>query len=294
MIGTFILVNGALAPVSEGAVALDDVDATGGYGCYETLKIRGGVLYFADYHERRLLASAAAVGIEHDLGPGAVAEGLSRLVAANRVADCNLKVMLIGREGRPADWYAFLLPPVFPPASAYKDGVACLLFRGERQFPEAKTLSLLMQTAAYRAARRLGMYDALLVDGLDRVTEGTRTNLFFAKRGQDRPLYTPPKGAVLEGVTRATLIEALAEAGIAVEERYLALDEALSGGYALAVTSTSSRVIQVAGLSGPVSSPRPGEVPVAANLEPSPELSRAASIYDAYLERYAGRIEGLG
>lgn len=294
MIGSYALVNGRLADPSEAVVPLDDVDATGGYGCYETLKVRGGVLYFADYHERRLFASAEAVGIEHGLKPGMVSVGLALLVAENRVADCNLKVMLIGREGRPADWYAFLLPPVFPPQAAYRDGVGCLLFRGQRQFPEAKTLSLLMQTAAYRAARRLGMYDALLVDGLGRIREGTRTNLFFALRGQDSPLYTPPKDAVLEGVTRATLIEALAESGVAVTERHLTVDEALSGEYAIAVTSTSSRVIQVRSLFGPVSSPRPGELPEAARLGHSPELAGAASIYDAYLERYAGRIEGLG
>ena len=297
MIGTLAICNGALVPRSDLTLGLDDTDVTYGYGCYETLKIRAGRLYFPEFHEERLLSSAAVLGVVHDLEPGALVAALERLAEANGVAECNVKVLLIGREGRAADWYAFLLPPIVPPASAYAEGVSCLLFRGERHFPAAKSLSMLLSTVAYRAAGRCVCYDALLVDGSGRVTEGTRTNLFYALADAPSVVYTPPADRVLSGITRRTILEACAEAGQRVEERDLSLAEAVGGGASLAVTSTSSTIIPVRRLVGersgaglaPTASPRFG-TDSGASIEtpPSPDLERLASIYGAYLERYAG------
>ncbi len=282
MLGRRMLANGRLVPVELGRFGLDDADALYGYGCYETLKVRGGLLYFAEFHEERLLRSAAILGIAHGLRPGELVRGLRGLVEAEAAGDCNVKAIMIGRSGRPADWYAFLLPPLVPPATAYSAGVPCLLYRGERHFPAAKSLSMLLSTVAFRAAAAAGCYDALLVDRRGEITEGTRTNLVYARRGDASTIYTPPADRALEGITRRTLIAALAEAGVAVAERPLSVAEALSGEYALAVTSTSSRVIQVAALL-----PVPGETAVATDCPRSPELASAAAVYDAYLERYS-------
>ncbi len=277
-----MLVNGRLAPTEEGRFGLDDADAMYGYGCYETLKVRDGLLYFAAFHEERLLRSAAILGIAHGLRAGELVRCLGELVAAERIGDCNVRVIMIGRSGRAADWYAFLVPPLVPPATAYSAGVPCRLYRGERHFPAAKSLSMLLSTVAFRSAAAAGCYDALLVDRRGEITEGTRTNLVYARRGDASTIYTPPTDRALEGITRRTLIAALAEAGVAVAERPLSVAEALSGEYALAVTSTSSRVIQVCALL-----PVPGETAGATDCPRSPELASAAAVYDAYLERYS-------
>ncbi len=293
MIGTSILVNGQLAAPSAALFSLDDTDATYGYGCYETLKVRAGLLYFPAFHEERLLRSAAILGISHELEPGTVTVGLDLLVRDNRIDACNVKVMLIGRQGRPADWYAFLLPPLIPPASAYSEGVHCLLFRGERHFPQAKSLSMLLSTIAYRRALSLDAYDALLVNGRGMITEGTRTNLFYVRPGEADRVYTPPLADVLDGITRRTLITALAAAGVVTEERPLAVQEALGGAFSLLVTSTSSRIIPVRSLQGPVAEAAPVDpgvtiapIPVVALPLPA-QTGRLRAIYDAYLEQYA-------
>jgi branched-chain amino acid aminotransferase len=295
MIGDSVIVNGRLEKPSSAMVSLDDTDATYGYGCYETLKIRSGVLYFPEFHEARLIRSAATLGIENGLEPGDVVSALELLQRSNAVRECNIKIMLIGRDGRNADWYAFMLPPVVPPASAYTDGVSCLLFRGERHFPQAKSLSMLLSTIAYRAAGVRGCYDALLVDGGGHITEGTRTNVFYVLPGEGGVVYTPPVSEVLEGITRKTLIEALAEADIMTIERPLLAGEALAGAASLMVTSTSSRVIPVRALqgsgqevyTGPV---RSGVHEQATELLVSPEIARVRFIYDEYLSRYAARF----
>lgn len=299
MIGTHIIINGRLGRPEEAVFPLDDLDATYGYGCYETLKIRAGVIYFAEFHEERLLRSASILGIQHEMARGALVSALNLLLAANRLVDANVKVLMLGREGRPADWFAFLLPPVIPAASLYRDGASCLLFRGERHFPAAKSLSMLLSTVAYRAATGLGCYDALLVNSRGELTEGTRTNIVYIRRGESGIVYTPPAGDVLEGITRRTLADALTEAGLRMVERRLSLAEVLGGQFALAVTSTSSRVIAIRSLLGEGPGPHPVPVfdsagaaritgaGVALAAEPSSELGRVASIYDEYLSRYA-------
>jgi branched-subunit amino acid aminotransferase/4-amino-4-deoxychorismate lyase len=297
MIGSVMMINGKLADPAGAIFSLDDVDITYGYGCYETLKVREGTLYFPEFHEERLLRSAEILGIAHTIASGDVVAALRALVHAETVDTCNIKILLTGHEGRPADWYAFLLPPVLPPATVYEQGVSCLLFRGERHFPAAKSLSMLLSTVAYRCATMRGCYDALLVNGRGEITEGTRTNIFYARRGVFDAVFTPPATDVLAGITRRTLMAALAEAGVRTIERPLTLDDALGGGFALAVTSTSSRVIPVrslAGTEGPEGMPVPVLSPVGDALAGSvfesgvsPELARFGAVYDGWLERYA-------
>lgn len=295
MIGTSIIRNGRLASPSDASFSLDDLDATNGYGCYETLKVRAGVLYFAAFHEERLLHSAKILGIAHGINPGEVESALELLVRDNGIGECNVKVMMIGHEGRKADWYAFLLPPVVPAARSYTEGVSALLFRGERQFPNAKSLSMLLSTVAYRLASSMGCYDALLVNGRGQVTEGTRTNLFYVRAGDSTVVYTPPLADVLDGITRRTLMEALAGIGVRTVERPLRVEEALGGGYGLMVSSTSSRVIPVSALRGPVAAATVGDASSVyfSALAMPPEIDRVRAVYDAYLRHYAERLGGL-
>ncbi len=283
MQGAYYCHNGELKPVDEARFALDDIELTHGYGCYETLKLRDGLVYFPEFHEERFLRSLSILGIGHTLSPGTLVAALGGLARANGLRDANLKVLAIGRQHRPADWYILALPPIIPAPLAYERGVACLLFRGERQFPQAKSLSLLLSTIAYRKALAEGCYDALLINGRGELTEGTRMNLFYADgaaatagRG---PLYTPPAQDALEGITRRTLMDALAADGFPVVERPLRLDEALSGRFGLMVSSTSNKALPVCRLlppdGPPVDLPLPGF------------FSAVLRSYDEYLRRYA-------
>ena len=288
MTGSHIIKNGRIADAAEAVFRLDDTDVTYGYGCYETLKVRDGVLYFPEFHEERLLRSAAILGIATTIRPPEVVDALRLLVRQNAIGDCNIKVMLIGHEGRSADWYAFMLPALVAPATAYTEGASCLLFRGERHFPQAKSLSMLLSTVAFREAARQGCWDALLVNGRGQITEGTRTNVFYARCGESSAIYTPPAVDVLEGITRKTLIMALDEAGIRTVERPLGLAEALSGEFGLAMTSTSSRVIPVGTLLRHQNLAA-ADAAARVSLGRCAEIDRASAIYDEYLAGWANQ-----
>lgn len=292
MLGTWFWKDGELRGAEDAAARLDDADLTQGYGCYEVLKLRSGLAYFAEFHEERLFRSLALLGIVHELKPGFLKAAIAALAEANSLSDANVKVIVIGRADAPAECSVLCLPPIYPPADAPTLGVGCLLFIGQRQFPRAKSLSLLLSTVAYRAAAARSCYEALLVNSHRQITEGTRMNLFYAEAEAPpgSAIYTPPADQVLEGITRRTIMEAMAAAGRPVRERPLSLDEALSGRYAIMVSSTSNRALPVRSLIGPLDPEAQG---LAAELGAPFELPRSAAldelvkIYDEYLAAYA-------
>lgn len=292
MLGTWFWKDGDLHRAEDAAAPLDDADLTQGYGCYEVLKLRSGLAYFPEFHEERLIRSLDLLGIGHALKPGFLKAAIAALAEANGLSDANVKVIVIGRAEAPAECSVLCLPPIYPPADAPLRGVACLLFMGQRQFPRAKSLSLLLSTVAYRAAAARSCYEALLVDAHGRITEGTRMNIFYAEAaaGQGDGIYTPPAAQVLEGITRRTIMEAMAVAGRPVRERPLGLDEALSGRYAIMVSSTSNRALPVSSLLGPLDPEIQGlaaELGAPFKLPHSALLDEAVKIYDEYLAAYA-------
>jgi branched-chain amino acid aminotransferase len=284
MLGTMIIHNGQMAPAYAAVVPADDPDAFHGYGCYEVLRIRDGILFYPEFHEERLLRSAAILGIHHALKPGDLVHALRQLADANGSTDCTVKVLLFGREGRDADWFAFLLPPLYPPADSSSTGVTCTLFHGERPFPAAKSLGVLVSTLAFRQAKAMSCWDALLVDRHGQITEGTRTNLFYVDRTSLPDAFTvctPPATDALEGITRRTLLEALAGAGIPTAQRPLDVQEALSGRFCLMLTSTSTGVVPVHSLLDSGGGSR--ELPI------YPAFGSIRTAYLRYVAEYAGR-----
>jgi branched-subunit amino acid aminotransferase/4-amino-4-deoxychorismate lyase len=289
MIGKVFWKNGALLPVAEGTVPVDDVNFAYGYGVYETLKLRGGILYFPEWHAERLFHSARVIGLEHGFTPDAVLRGLEDLVRANHIKDVNLKVLLLGHSGPGADLYLMLLAPLFPKRRDYREGAQALLFAGERQYPEAKSLNMLVSTIAFRLAMEKGAYDAILVNRDGHLTEGTRTNLFYTDGAE---FYTPPAREILAGVTRRTVIAGIDKQGWKLTERPLGLAELQAGRFildcgrekplaGLFLTSTSTKIMP---LSRVAASGTGAGDDVALDIPPVVrELMKA---YEAWLERY--------
>jgi branched-subunit amino acid aminotransferase/4-amino-4-deoxychorismate lyase len=277
MTGAWCSLNGELIPTARAAIPVDDIDFTYGYGVYETLKVRAKILYFPELHAERLLHSASIVGLvsewESRLGKSMrrddIVSWIRGLVRANETADANVKMLLVG-----ARLYIMTLNPLFPGRRLYRDGGTAIIAEGERVFPRAKSLNMLVSTLAFRKAQAAGAYDALLCgrDGL--ITEGTRTNLFFTDGGC---LYTPPEDTVLTGVTRLTLARALKEEGLCLEEKPLPRAE-LSRWEGYFLTSTSTKIVPL--------------VRVGERAFGIPDITRRVmKLYDEWLERYAAGQE---
>lgn len=89
-------------------------------------------------------------------------------------------------------------------------------------FIEAKAIGHYVNSIlATQEAVSHGFDEALLLDREGNVAEGSGANFFYEK---DSILYTPPKGSILMGITRATIMEICQKNGIRVEEQFFAPD----------------------------------------------------------------------
>jgi len=71
-------------------------------------------------------------------------------------------------------------------------------------------------------AKKLGFDEALLLDTEGFVAEGSGENIFVVKRGK---AFTPSVETVLEGITRDTVVNILADMGVSLTERRMTRDE---------------------------------------------------------------------
>ncbi|MEY4668130.1 MAG: Branched-chain-amino-acid aminotransferase [Pseudomonadota bacterium] len=66
-------------------------------------------------------------------------------------------------------------------------------------------------------------HEALFLDYQGYIAEGPGANFFIIK---DRKLYTPPLGAILPGITRASVLEIARDKGLSVTEKNITVEEA--------------------------------------------------------------------
>lgn len=88
-------------------------------------------------------------------------------------------------------------------------------------------------------AKQAGYDEALLLDMNGNVAECSGANVFMQKDGK---LYTPPRGHIMAGITRATVIDLCREAGIPIEEKHFTLEE-LKDADACFFTGTAAEVV---------------------------------------------------
>lgn len=234
--------NHVILPEKEAVVRLDNLAYAYGFGVYETMKVRKGIVYFARQHAARLLHSASCIGLEHTENEETIAASVRGLVDYLKVTACNIKILLIGGEtARDAQLYIFATAPLYPNRKLYRDGATTITAVYERWMPQAKSLNMLPSYLLYREAQRQGCYDCLLVDYNGNIREGTRTN-FFVMRG--RTIISPPAEHILEGVTRRTILYVMQQHGFAYAEQPISVSE-LAGCDAVFLSSTSSKIMPV-------------------------------------------------
>jgi D-alanine transaminase len=124
---------------------------------------------------------------------------------------------------------------------------------------DIKTVGLLPNALAKQAAREQGAAEAWFIDGEGLVTEGASSNAWILDR--DGVLRTRDTGAnILRGITRSSLLQVIAEAGLTIEERAFTPAEALEAREAF-ITGAGTLVTPVTSIDGkPVGNGHPGEM----------------------------------
>jgi D-alanine transaminase len=191
------------------------------------------------------------------MGRAALKLVMREVIARNRIAN-GLLYLQVTRGAMKRDH----VPPKHPPRPTLiltmrAQDMAALAARMEKGIAassqldirwgrcDIKTVQLLPNLLAKQAAKQAGAFEAWLVDADGFVTEGASTNAWIVDEG-GIVITRDLSNAILPGVTRRIMLEAMAEAQVKVVERKFTLAEALKAREAFVSSATGAAVPVVA------------------------------------------------
>lgn len=264
-----------ILPIADAVVPLSNIEYAYGFGVYETIRVANSVVYFLNDHIERILESAKIIGLEHTFSQAFIEKGIDDLVSKNHATSYNIKILLIGGSDKDkASLFALCFNPLFPDKKLYKEGVTVISYNHERVFPHAKSLNMLQSYIAYKKARAISAYDALLINRNGFITEGTRTN-FFCLTG--KIIYSPPEEDILLGVTRKALLKVAQSNGYEIIQQNIGLNDVKNFENAF-ISSTSSKILPIK------------KIDSIDLLPPSENLKNLMTLFDNFWTRCDGKI----
>jgi D-alanine transaminase len=271
-------VNGRYRPLRDACVNVEDRGYQFADGVYEVCEVRGGQLIDQRRHLERLLRSLEELSIRLPMSLPALGVVLRETTARNRVRD-GIVYLQITRGVARRD-FPFPAPDTAPSivvtarsldpdandkiASVGIEVVSVPDIRWGRV--DIKSVALLPNVLAKQAARAGGAREAWLIDRDGKVTEGSSSNAWIVTH--DGSLVTRPADhAILRGITRTVLLEAIRAQNLTLEERPFTLQEAYAAREAF-VTSASQIVVPVVRIDAkPIGNGAPGLIATALRRE---------------------------
>ncbi|MEL6335612.1 MAG: aminotransferase class IV [Pseudomonadota bacterium] len=242
--------RGAIVPIAEAEIGVTDWGLTHSDVTYDVVMVIGGAFFRLDDHLDRFEASMAALRLSPAEDRAAIRAALHACVAASGLTEayvsmvCARGVPLVPGTRDPRrcanHFYAWCVPYVHViPQEVAARGAYLWVSETVRRIgedsvdPRVKNYHWGDFTAALFEAYDQGADSALLIDREGNVAEGPGFNVFAVKDGR----AITPKGHCLHGITRMTVLEAAAEAGIAAVVRDLPLAEFLEADEVFTATS---------------------------------------------------------
>jgi len=237
----YIWIDGALRPAAEGVVPFINAGLHYGYSVFEGMRCyatdRGPAIFRLEEHVERLLDSAHIVGfrgLPHT--KARLREAIEQTVAANGFAACYIRPLiyldgamnLVVDSGKPRMMIAVWEWKDFFGEEAKERGIRANIASFTRLHPnimmtKAKVSgNYVSSILAKTESQRLGFDEAIMLDPAGYVAECTGENLFLVRHNI---IYTVPRGAILEGITRDSLIALGRDLGYEVVEEPISRDQ---------------------------------------------------------------------
>lgn len=229
-----VYVNGLVTPAQDAVVPVYDHGFLYGEGVYETLRTYNRVPFLLDRHLGRLRASAERLRLPVPFDDDGLAGWIGdTMAAAGPLREAYIRVLLTRGVGdltydldaTPAPSLVIIVKPIDePPVRAERDGITISLVPILRNHPGSvdpiiKANNLLNNALAMQQARRRGGEEALMCNYRGELSECAQSNVFLIRDGV---VLTPPSEAgLLEGITRAFILELSRREGIDVREETL-------------------------------------------------------------------------
>lgn len=267
--GRIAYVNGRYLPHGQAMVHVEDRALQLGDGIYEVTNVVDGKSIDEEGHLDRMERSLRELGMDMPMGRAALKLVMREMIVRNRIPN-GLLYLQVTRGAARRDH----VPPKHPPRPTLiltmrAQDMAALATRLEKGIAvssqpdirwgrcDIKTVQLLPNLLAKQAAKQAGAFEAWLVDADGFVTEGASTNAWIVDAA-GTVITRDLSHAILPGVTRRIMLEAMAEAQMTVVERKFTLAEALKAREAFISSATGAAVPVVAIDGQPIGTGAPG------------------------------------
>lgn len=205
---------------------------------YEVLRVINKTPLFLKEHFNRLENSLNIKGAENKITFEKFKEYVDDLIILLNKENFNIKVVL---DTLTNNDYFFENPSSYPSVELYEKGIETVSLKYERPNPNAKIVNSSLTEQAKEITKQEDVYEVILVDSNDNITEGSKSNIFFTKDGI---LYTPPIDKVLPGITRQEIIKSAKELNLTVREIIVPLVDInkYSGAF---ISGTSPKILPI-------------------------------------------------
>jgi len=251
-------VNGLYVPHREACVHIEDRGYQFADGVYEVFSLHRGQMIGETGHMERLAHSLSELQIDWPVSRRALSILTREVARRNRVRDGLIYLQItrgVARRDHPfpenAESALVITARRLPALDkqALRSGVGVITLPDIRwKRHDIKSVSLLPNILGKQQASEAGAYEAWLVDDDAMVTEGTSSNAWIVTKDGELVTHNTSQ-AILNGITRLSVLEAAAEAGVKFSERPFSVEEALSAKEAF-ITSSTSHVKAVTSIDG--------------------------------------------
>ncbi len=254
----FVWIDHELKNASEGQVSFLSAGLQYGFSVFEGIRCyatsQGPAIFRLREHAERLLDSAHIIGLR-DLSFSLehITNAIQRTVAANEFPACYIRPMIflegalnmVADGGKPRLMIAVWEWGAFMGAEARERGIRANISSITRLHPnimmtKAKVSgNYVGSILAKTESQRLGFDEAIMMDPQGYVAECTGENIFVVR---NRVIYTVPRGSILEGITRDSLITLAGDLGYDVVEEPISRDQLYIADEVF-VTGTAAEII---------------------------------------------------
>lgn len=263
-----VYLNDEFIPEHEAKISIFDRAVNFGDAIYDVAGVLDGKLIDFEHHMQRYFNSLQKMAIESPLTQAEILQAFRRLVELNHIEE-GLVYMQVTRGVAERDfvWPEGIKPTVFMFTQVKTQGERDSATNGVKLASQndirwarrdIKSVNLLGQVLAKKAAHDAGAYEALMVDADGFVTECGSTSFFIIRDNQI--LTRALSNDILPGVTRRAIVALCESKGLELSETRFTLQQALDADEAF-ITGASSYMLPVVQIDDrEISAGKPGQL----------------------------------
>jgi branched-chain amino acid aminotransferase len=210
---------------------------------YEVIRLIEDTSLFFEEHYNRIINSVYLAKYEINNLPSkeTIYKSINQLIAENNIHTGNIKLGFMFLEKEIISYKMYFIPHKYPRLEDYETGVKTISHNAIRKVPNIKIRNKRLREKSDELIRENNVFEILLVNNFNLITEGSRSNIFFIK---DNVVYSPKSENILKGITWQYVVRICKNLKIELIEKDININE-ISNYESCFLTGTSPKVIAI-------------------------------------------------